>query len=246
MDPIVTAVVSSVQADGTVTVDLGGGRLVAGCLVAAWWTPSSGTPVQVARRGQDAPWMVLGPTRTSNPTTVDIAVDLAFPFNVTPGTPTAANPLVMPAINAGSWRSGSWIDDPRQGAYTTAYGYYYGAYFYGAALDAVRGRSCTALTIRLSRFTSGGDGGPVPMWLALHAHPTRPGGQPYFVSEPLNVGGLAWGSVNDFPLPLAWGQALIEGRAHGIGHLYQGTANYAIMRSLAQDSTSGRLTLGWA
>lgn len=245
-----SATVTDLGADGTVSVDLGSGRVVASAMVLATYTPAVGDVVQAIRRDEQS-WLVLGTTRSSNPTTVDVTASLAFPFNVVPAAPGVANPLVVAANNIQSWRNNEgWYgasesNNAAQGAYSTTWGYYRGCYFYGNAFTSLAGRTCTGLTIRLHRKGSGGISGAERIWLAPHTHASQPSGSPYFTESARQVGTLAWNATDTFTLPTAWGQALIDGRYKGFGHLYLGTADYAVMHGLETDSLSGQLSLSW-
>ena len=244
--------ITGVSADGTVAVDFGGGRVISSCEVLASYTPASGDSVRVMRAGP-ASWLVLGTVRTSNPTTVDVTASLSFPFNVTPAAPSgAASPLVVPAATIRSyrdnegWSGAAESNNAAQGAYSTRYGYYRGCYFYGAgAFTGLAGRTCTSLTIRLARTGSAGIAGGENIWLAPHTHDGIPAGAPYFPVSPVNVGQLAWNGTGTFTLPVAWGQALIDGVYKGIGHRFLGTSDYAVFKGLAADSLSGQISLGW-
>jgi hypothetical protein len=245
-----SATVTELAVDGTVTVDLGSGRVVASALVLASYTPAVGDVVQVLRRDEQS-WLVLGSTRTSNPTTVRVRTSLAFPTRVLSAPPGGSNPLVVAPNNIQSWRTkvNSWTGEDEsnraaQGSYTTR-GYYEGCYFYGNAFTSLAGRTCTGLTIRLHRRGSGGIAGAERIWLAPHTHASQPTSSPYFAASAQNVGTLAWNASDTFTLPTSWGQALIDGRYKGFGHLYLGTADYAIMHGLDTDSLSGQLSLSW-
>lgn len=244
------ATITAVASDGTVSLDMGGGRIVDSCSVIGSYVPESGRPVVVLRLQESATYLVLGEVRTSNTTPVT-SVSLAFPYNVVPAAPTTANPLTVNAIASASWRDfDGWAWRPSnamQGAYSAGYGYYRGLYFYGAGAFAdLSGARCTRARIKLHRDSGVGNSAATPMMLALHAHQTRPGGAPTFTTAATMVGSLAWSSAATFDLPISWGQALIDGRAAGVGHLRLDRATYSQMASLAADSTSGRLLLDWA
>lgn len=242
------AVVTAIYADGTADIDLGGGRRVKACPVLASYTPATGDNVQALRRDSSS-WLVLGATRLSNATTVSVGNSLSFPYNVNPAPVSVANPFVVSATRTASWRNneGWYLTEPRQGSYSTTYGYHRGLYFYGAnAFAPLAGTTVTRVRIHLARQSSGGSGGGVPNYLAPHVHATQPSGEPIFTtSSATNVGSLAWGASGDFDLPVAYGQALVNGTAKGIGHLYLGTTYYSILQSLAADASVGRLTIYW-
>ena len=247
------AIVTSVSADGTAAIDLPGVGSVDSCAVLDTTSspPLPGDTVQVMRTGPMS-WLVLGKIRTFNPPAARITASLSFPFNVTPAASGAANPLVVPANNIRSYRSNEgWSgatesNRAAQGAYSTRWGYYRGCYFYGSgAFSSIAGHTCTSFKIRLSRLSSGGIAGGENQWLALHAHPTIPSTAPLFTVGAVNVGTLAWGASAVFTLPTWWGQRLID-VGGGVGHLYSGTSDYSICKSLSEDSLSGRLEFGWS
>lgn len=253
----VSATIAGVNADGTVMIDLGGGRLVSDTTVGSWYTPQIGDVVEVIRR-DTASFFVLGTTRDSNATTQPLLYRISIPYNVrpvvVPNVGPGTNPYVVNAQRTGSWRSidGWGKDSPYQGAYGTS-NFYRGAYFYGSAFGVLAGRRCTGITIRLHRNTgiggSGvGSGGAVPQMIAGHIHATQPGGQPNFTTGVVNVGSLTAPNdtqVGTFPLPVSWGQALINGSLKGFGHLSLTNAYYERCKSVAEDSTTGQLSIAW-
>ena len=250
LDTVDVATILAVYADGTLSVDFGGGRVVDPCpALDTGWTPSKGLSVACVRMA--ASWLALGPIRSANPATVATSASLAFPFVVLGSAPVSASPLVVSATGTGSWRPsgpGGWMQsDVYQGAYSTQWGFYRGCYFYGSsAFDSLAGTTCTGLTITLSRKGSGGVAGPESVWLAPHPEPTKPGGAPYFPVAAVKYAGPAWGGTSTITLPTEWGQGLIDGKYAGIGHLYAGTADYAIFNSVGADSASGRLSVSFS
>lgn len=255
---VTSAVVATVNADGTVVVDVGGGRSFPATVLATTWTPTTGAPVEVVRRDH-ASFLVLGPVRTANPTTTGLTTSWSVPYNVFPAPPGGAGStsgtLTVNMAGTGSWRDADgWSQNaPYQGAYSPTRGYYRGCYFPGStAFDALDGRTCTSLTIHLARHNGAGaggvgSGGLVPQLLALHAHPVQPGSPPTFTTAATTVGSLSDAApTGTFTLPLAWGQALIDGTAGGIGHLSLSSGYYSRCQSLAEDPLSGQLVLGWA
>lgn len=247
-DALDLATISAVNADGSLGVDFGGRESNPVPALDTGWTPSVGMTVACARLGTS--WLVLGPTRTSNPATVAASLSLAFPFNVLAASTGATSPLTVSATGTGSWRPsgpGGWMSsDVYQGAYSTKWGFYRGCYFYGSgAFDAMEGTRCTGLTIHLSRKGNGGIAGAESVWLAPHTHPTQPGAKPYFPVAAKRYDGPAWNGTADIALPVEWGQGLIDGKYAGIGHLYSGTGDYAIFNSKADDALTGRLTVSF-
>lgn len=248
-DPaVVSALVVTVQSDGRVILDLGAGRQVPAAVL-SWWTPAPGAVVEALRRDA-ASWLVLGPVRTSNPASVGFMESLAFPFNVSPGVGVVANPLVLSASSVASWRENdgwSAAGDARQGAYQSAvWGYWRGCYFYPqSSLALLAGRTCTRLRVTLVRTSNIGNSAATPQFIAPHVHEGQPAGSPLFLADAVNAGSLAWNGVGTFDLPVAWGQALIDRTAKGLGHVYLGTAYYSACKTLAAYAASGQITLDW-
>ena len=242
------AFIQSIDADGTVGIDFGGARTVDRCAVLSTYTPVIGDAVEVLRRDSGS-YLVLGAVRDSNPTTVTVGTSLAIPYNVIPATATAANPLVVSASSTRSWREneGWYRNDPRQGSYSTAWGYHRGCYFYGSsAFSALAGQTCTRLRVTLYRDNHGGISGPERVYVGPHVHASQPAGAPYFPKGAQNVGTLAWGASGTFDLPVAWGQGLIDGIYKGLGHLYMGTADYSIYLAVGAQPLAGQITLDWS
>jgi hypothetical protein len=247
-----TAKIYRVYADGTVDLNLGGGRIFGPVHVVDTYTPHTGQLVATLTypNGQK---FVLGAVRTANATTQRETVACAFPFNVLPGTSSVANPYVIPAGASGSWRSAdgwAWLSDGTvaQGANSTAYGYYRGCWFYGdAAFDALAGRTVTRIALTVARKSAGGVAGAQLHTVALHAHGTRPGGEPTFVTGGFDTAPLAWGASGEFDLPVDRGQSLVNRTARGVGllRMASGNGNYSLCQP-AGVSDSGRLRIWWA
>lgn len=242
---IITATVSAVAADGTVSLDFGGGRVVSRCPVLSTFTPGPGDSVQVLRRDSSS-WLVLGTIRTSSPATVNVTASLSFPFNVLPAT-SRATPFDVWAAGSRSWRQDLGWDRATvvQGSPSAADGYHRGLYFYGDVIPDLAGRLATSLSITIVR-EAGGTAAAVPVYIAPHAHDAQPTGAPYFTADPIVVGTIAPGATLTFTLPTAWGQDLIDRKVKGFGHLYLGTEDYAVFTSPATVGGSGRLILGWS
>ncbi len=254
--PLFFATIRQVYANGTVDVDFGGGRVGTACVVQSSYSPTAGQQVVVERFNAGL-WLVRGDVRTSNTTTVAVGRSIGIPYNITPVTPTGANPLVVSVAGTSSWRSadgwsGAYLpttDTVAQGAYSTAYGYYYGCYFYGAnAFVSLAGRTCTRIRIRLNRQGSGGSAGGTQQVIAPHVHPSQPADSPLFATTGVNVGALGWGSAGVFDLPVSWGQSIIDGTYSGFGHflLAAGNGNYSLAVGKGGNGATGQITLDWA
>lgn len=247
-------VVTNIDADGSVTVDLGAGP-IPGALVLGWYTPVAGDVVQVLRRDPSS-WLVLGPARTTNATTQSIVRSFGVPWNVwaAPSGGGTAGTLTVAATSTGSYRSADgWSQTaPYQGAYSVSRGLYTGCYFYGSPFASLTGRTGTSLTIRLHRHIGAGTGGvgaggPVTQYLALHGHTSQPGGAPTLVTGTVAAGTLSDASpTTTFTLPTSWAQALIDGTAKGVAHYSGSAGDYSRCQSVAEDSLTGQLALGWS
>lgn len=244
-----TAKIYRLHTDGTLDLDFGGGRIVGPVVMLDTFTPTTGRLVSVMQypNGQ---YIVLGVARTANASTQRETLALAFPFNVLPGT-GAPNPLTIPAASSGSYRSAdgwAWLSDGTvaQGANSTAYGYYKGCWFYGDnAFAALAGRTVTHIAMTVARKNPGGGvSGAQVITAALHAHGTRPAGEPTFINAGFNIGSLAWGASAEFDLPVDWGQALVNGTAKGVGllRLASGNGNYSLQQP-AGVSSCGHLRI---
>ena len=246
-----SAVVADVAADGTVTIDLGGSRLIPRTRVLSTYSPVTGDGVEVVRRDANS-FLVVGAVRTSAPTTVEVSDSIGLAWDVLPayGEAAASGQLIVNATDTQSYRtSDKWArDDVYQGALSssTSYGYNRGCYFYGTAFAALIGKRCTGLQVRVSRKNAGGPSAAADVYIAPHAHTTRPTGSPIWRAPALKVGAVALGAYAYLDLPVPWGQGLIDGTIRGLGHLRDTTGDYAVFNSLAADAWSGTLVLDWS
>lgn len=248
---ISAATVVGVAADGTATIDLGGGRRVPGCRVLATYTPATGDSVEVVRRDA-ASYLILGAVRTSNVTTVDFAASLGLAWNVQSAYADggSSGSLVVSSASTSSFRQyGGWSTSRiYQGAYPgyTSSGYWRGCYFYGSAFGSLVGKRATRLRITITRASEAGPGGPEDVYIAPHVHASRPSGSPVWKASAIKVGALSWGGTGTFDLPVAWGQGLIDGSIRGFGHIKDSTSVYAIFLGKSENAATGRLTLDWS
>ena len=240
--------ITSVHADGTVALDFGGGRIIPSAVVVSTYAPEEGAAV-IALRLNETAWAVVGSVRTSSPATKTLIMTYPRPYDVLPAS-SAANPLQVAPSWTGSYRAADgWSrTQPFQGAPSMTQGPWQGVYGYPPdTFTALRGKQCTQLRVRLHRDAAVGGSGLVPQWLALHADTGQAQGGPLWVSDAVNVGALSAASLTGtFLLPTEWGQALIDGRARGIGHLRFTTDDYSACVPLTVDALSGRLTVDWA
>lgn len=255
-----TATVASISADGSVTVDLGGGQVVP-ALVTDTYAPVRGDSVAVTRLTPTSYW-VLGRRRTTNALTQTLVSSWPTPYTVLPAVTGVANPLIVNAVETKSWRkSDGWSrDQVYQGRYSTAEDYWYGCGFHANGVAPILGRTCTFIRLRVHRANSGGVISGQAQYIAPHAHKTRPSGAPVFTAaaqritsaldtagNPVN-GDLDRDQTKRLILPTSWGQDLLDGRIGGFGHLLlaTGNGNYSIDWALADDAAQWQLEIGWA
>lgn len=255
-----TAVIVGISADGSVSLDLGGGQVVP-ALVTDTYTPAMGDLVAVTRLTPTSYW-VLGRRRTSNATTQTLTMSWPLPYTVLPSVSSVANPLIVNAIETKSWRASSgWErDEIYQGRYSTTDDYWHGCGFHGNGVGPILGRTCTFIRLRVHRANSGGVISGQAQYIAPHAHKTRPSGAPVFTAAAQRItsaldtagnptnGDLDRDQVKRLILPTSWGQDLLDGKIGGFGHLLlaTGNGNYSIDRALADDAAQWQLEIGWA
>ncbi|WP_382307270.1 hypothetical protein [Herbiconiux sp. UC225_62] len=138
--------------------------------------------------------------------------------------------LEFPAIDSGSWRSGSgwWTAEVWSSDTNT------GAWFYGTAVaDTIPdAATITRIQIYLPRYFASG-GAPT---FGVHSSPAKPGGNVAVDSAvPLDADGWV-------DLPLAFGEYL-KSNPGGIG---TATGGYHKYRSVSSDGLSGRLRISWS
>lgn len=146
--------------------------------------------------------------------------------------PAAGVTLDLRPTDWASYRGGSRDDASatglvRQGYWTgyAAMGAYSGLWVYGDVLGGVQGRTCTGLTVDLSRAAGIGASAARPVHLWLHNHRTIPATPTYLGAEHTGVS-IAAGTSGTYPLPAEWGTQLAAGTAAGIGIQYTGETDY--------------------
>lgn len=244
-----SAVIDSVNADGTVDLQYLGGLALSVPVVGSY-TPSSGDVVQVMRRGPSS-LLVLGPVRVTNATSTKVRTDLTVVYNVGP-VPSAESDTkgtyTIYASNSGAYRSADgWgsRNDVLQGAYTPRYGYYRGCWFYGAtAFDKLKGRTVKRIRISLKRKIGSGVYAAEPISIWTHKNATKPKGAPYLVSKIATVR-LAVEDSGTFDLPVSAGQALANGSVKGFAIRDDSTGNYLALYGENAWKDSGKLTIDW-
>lgn len=257
---VFSARIEGVNADGTVDLSYRG-SLIFGAQVLGWYTPASGAIVKVARLNVGT-YLVLGSTRTSNPTSVDVIASYSLPWNVQPvsrGIDLTDNPggktdpYLVTAYSSASFRQRGGWDNTKviQGAYTTSYGWYTGCWFYGLKPQALRGVTVESLKIHIKREVGSTRAGAIPIYFWPHPYTSRPGEAPRVYDSingqraPSRVPGVLVGNTATYNLPKVWGQALVEGRIKGFAVRILDRNNYCVLSSVNDYPASGRLTIDW-
>lgn len=151
------------------------------------------------------------------------------------------------ATDCGTARAGSWRSDGAA-RYRAYQGFYAGAdkrpnagyWFYG---DQLRGEgTCTSCTIRMVRADTAGVSAAVPIYISLHAAPSRPGTPPT-LGPVVSTPSLARGESGVADLGASVGQALLDGSYSGVGISYSGSDHYACLLGPADDALAGQITL---
>ena len=116
-----------------------------------------------------------------------------------------------------------------------------GWFFYGAF--AAPGGTCLSASIRLARPRAVGTAGNVPMHLRLHTS-AEPGSTPPALTADAEVThSLAWGDNDAYPLPVEWGQKLLDGTARGVALAYSGTTHYAALSGPGETPLAGQILI---
>jgi hypothetical protein len=118
-------------------------------------------------------------------------------------------------------------------------------FFYNvAAMQALFGR-VTRCKIELHRDSAAGYSAPQTNHFVVHSFGSRPAGSPMGgLGASADSGSMAWGGSGVFDLPVAWGQALIDG-LFGASGIAWGLVGGRYMRgpSLAGQGGQGKLTI---
>jgi len=250
-----TATIQELNLDGTVDLNYMGFTAL-NVPVVSTYTPSSGDVVQVMRRGPGS-LIVIGSVRTANVISGSVTSDFVVSYNIDAvpttitggGTAGSSGTLTVFPQSAGSYRrADGWSrSDVRQGVYytSTSLGYYHGGWFYGSnAFSQLKGRTITSVKIYLERQQAG-NYADQDIYIYGHKNATKPSGDIYFTGTRQGTIATPWPSQGANPLPISVGQNLASGNYKGLGLLYNGTAHYVVISSIAQYANSGRLDIGW-
>ena len=81
------------------------------------------------------------------------------------------------------------------------------------------------------------------MHLRLHTS-AAPGSTPPTLTADAEVThSLAWGDNDAYPLPVAWGQKLLDGTARGVALIYSGSTHYAALSGPGESSLAGQILI---
>jgi hypothetical protein len=210
----VVGVILAAPAGGRVSVRVDGATLSLPLIRS--YAPTVGDTCLVLRR-ESSGW-VLGALGTAPPAAPPPTTNVPPPVA---DDPTAAKPRtgsdVFVPTSSGTYRDGAWLPDTvdvYQGD-ASGRGLNYGAAYYGAGPNGIRGATVTRARLRIRRQV-GGSSFPQAPTLRLLTGTVRPAGAP--VSSSSTPGpALAAGEETTYDLPTSWGQALVDGTAGGIG-----------------------------
>jgi hypothetical protein len=216
---------------GTVRARYTGTAPAIGTLVGLLWHPA-GTPFLVPG--------TLAPVPSDPQPTTPPDVPAPPPSGPQSGTgwPVAAG--------SGTWRTGGWgwasSSDVLQGGAPYVSQDSRGGWWYGAAAGVLAGRRITDPAIRLgARLRTGDYNDPATVHLYLTSNTTRPGADFTRVAGPVDVVLAPGAPAAWYPLPAAWGQALVD---DGGGIAIAGSP-YVGVAGIGSDPASGQLRLPW-
>lgn len=159
-----------------------------------------------------------------------------------PPTGGQSGTSTFPAVDARSFRNGSWRTDSgvvAQGDWG-GFGQNTGGWFHGSGPgDALRGATITRTEVRIRR-RSGGVWGPQDANLYRHTSATRPVGNVTVASGVVH-GSVDIGETKWVEVPADWGQQIVNA---GGGVMITG-APYVVLDGLDSDAESGALRLTW-
>lgn len=194
--------------------------------------------------------VVTGQVATTPPKTAGNATGTSSDQGKT--TPVKARGLLSPRpVDAATWQGGRWrsvrdVDgDLIQGFIAYAPNSAYA--FYGSQFAAGRGATATKAEIFLST-RPGIYTGSRTTRLVLHSSQRRPSGQPATTHSGATIT-LAAGVSGWYTIPVAWGQALMDGTARGVGAVSSSSSDYIRFRgpfSGARHPDSFRVRINWS
>ncbi len=161
--------------------------------------------------------------------------------------------LVCPAVQTCDYRNSQWRDDIGpinstdlyQGRFvTSAFGRNTGCAFYGTKPTTLTGATITKATVRLSRLRSGSFAAQSPT-LRATTQSVRPAGAPTLNETTTGPSLRVDQQDNEFVLPVAWGQAFVDGTRGGIAIDVAADTPYMRFAGRGSWPTAFTLTLYW-
>lgn len=236
---MILATVKSTKSAGAITADVNGQVVVVMC--ARGVNPAVNDVVIVAQIG--SMWFALDAVDVTAPTPPGDTV-VGPPPTVQTGT------LVVTPVETRSYRSGSVVgwrtddDDVYQGQYG-GWGNHTGCVFYGAKPRALAGATVTGANFRV-RMDQIGSYPPQAATMRLMTNATRPGGAPTLQAASTTGPQLAQGATfNNFGVPVAWAQAMVDGTAGGLAFFTSSGLPYLRMAGRSAWSPAFTLTINW-
>lgn len=154
--------------------------------------------------------------------------------------------VVMP-VYTGTYRNGAWLTsttDTLQGV-SGGYANATGTAFYGAKPASLTGTVVTAATVRLIRRAAAGAPGAQATTLRLVTESEQPAGAPTLTSTTAGPSLMEGETVEAYPVPTAWAQAMADGTAGGLA-LFDGDGSpYVRYAGRGTDPTAWTLTIDW-
>jgi hypothetical protein len=161
--------------------------------------------------------------------------------------------LVVPAAQTATYRSGTWRTDQGPASATnytwqgrssgSSYGIQTGCAFYGFTPQSLSGATITRASVRLRRRNGGSYSARTPT-LRLITQVSRPGGAPT-LNESTSGPSIEIDEEIVFDLPVAWGQALVDGTRGGIATFISADDPYMVFSGIGTYSAAWTLTLYW-
>jgi hypothetical protein len=197
----------AVTAGKTVTVRIAGTDVV--CLAARDLTTAAGDIVVGLR--QPGQVVILARLFASAPSAPDESTGIP-----TPEPSTRSGTLTVKPKETRSYRSGGWRND-MDDLFQSVWGgdVYTGCAFYGTSPRSLAGSTVTGIRLKLKRLR-GGDSSPRTPTLWKVTQSSRPAGAPTRTGSSTDGPLLSVNETNDFALPVAWGQALVDGTIGGL------------------------------
>lgn len=235
------ATATAAKSGSTVTANIAGTVTVV--QVARDLTVAAGDVLIVNKvgAGTRSQWFAIGRAFTAAPADVDPAGNLPLQ----PVYPTAYGTLVVAPTYTGTYRDGAWLTaggDVQQGVYGGA-GNATGAAYYGVKPQALAGATVLGARVSVTRLT-GGDPTAQTATLQRITEATFDGGAPTLAASTTGPA-MAAGDTVDFAIPTAWGQAIVDGTAGGLGVFDADGVPYMRFAGRAAAAPAWLLSIDW-